>query len=207
MATMARTQGIPARLVTGYFPISGQRDDQGFFVLREADAHAWAELYFEGVGWVPFDPTEGAESVSGGERGTPTLAMSLFEQPAFRMAVWTMIGLVAIAGATFGLSALLSHRRYLRQERVALARAYAEFTDLLARSTGRPRRFYETPAEYIGALAEALGPSLPAVEAVNEKFEIAFYANGRPDKPTASELQASIRSLRSELKPRRRAAP
>ena len=53
---MARSVGIPARLATGFVP--GSRDSlTGQFIVRERDAHAWAEIYFPGVGWQPFDPT------------------------------------------------------------------------------------------------------------------------------------------------------
>jgi transglutaminase-like putative cysteine protease len=53
---MARSVGIPARMVTGFFP--AERDpDLGGFLYRERNAHAWPEVYFEGYGWVPFEPT------------------------------------------------------------------------------------------------------------------------------------------------------
>jgi transglutaminase-like putative cysteine protease len=56
LVVMARAVGIPARLVTGFVP--GTRDAlTGRFVVRERDAHAWAEIYFTGVGWQGFDPT------------------------------------------------------------------------------------------------------------------------------------------------------
>ena len=31
----------------------------GIFTVRNADAHSWVEIYFEGYGWVPFEPTPG----------------------------------------------------------------------------------------------------------------------------------------------------
>ena len=56
LVVMARSVGIPARLATGFVP--GTRDAlTGQFVVRERDAHAWAEIYFPGVGWQGFDPT------------------------------------------------------------------------------------------------------------------------------------------------------
>ncbi|WP_049999011.1 transglutaminaseTgpA domain-containing protein [Halococcus sediminicola] len=55
MATMLRTQGIPARFVTGYTP--GQRVSPDERVVRGLDSHAWVEVYFPETGWVRFDPT------------------------------------------------------------------------------------------------------------------------------------------------------
>ncbi|MEU3956349.1 DUF3488 and transglutaminase-like domain-containing protein [Streptomyces achromogenes] len=55
MAAMARTLGIPARVAVGFAPGSPQSD--GTVVVNQRDAHAWPELYFEGVGWTRFEPT------------------------------------------------------------------------------------------------------------------------------------------------------
>ena len=55
MTEMLRTQGIPARYVTGYSraPVDGN----GVEEVTADRAHAWVEVYFEDVGWVTFDPT------------------------------------------------------------------------------------------------------------------------------------------------------
>ena len=53
---------IPARVVTGYRSV--ERDDQGRFRVRARHAHAWIEVAYEGLGWVPYDPTP---PVPGGE--------------------------------------------------------------------------------------------------------------------------------------------
>ncbi len=55
MAVMARSLGIPARVDVGFLP--GQQVAPGSYVVRTHDAHAWPELYFSGIGWVPFEPT------------------------------------------------------------------------------------------------------------------------------------------------------
>ncbi|MGV9631153.1 transglutaminase TgpA family protein [Streptomyces sp. NPDC003487] len=55
MAAMARTLGIPARVAVGFAPGSVQAD--GSVAVGLKDAHAWPELYFEGVGWTRFEPT------------------------------------------------------------------------------------------------------------------------------------------------------
>ncbi|MBM7438445.1 DUF3488 and transglutaminase-like domain-containing protein [Streptomyces sp. HB132] len=55
MAAMARTLGIPARVAVGFTPGTVQAD--GSVSVGLQDAHAWPELYFEGVGWTRFEPT------------------------------------------------------------------------------------------------------------------------------------------------------
>ncbi|WP_268219662.1 transglutaminase TgpA family protein [Streptomyces sp. EMB24] len=55
MASMARSLGIPARIAVGFAPGTPQADGTVSVAMR--DAHAWPELYFEGVGWTRFEPT------------------------------------------------------------------------------------------------------------------------------------------------------
>ncbi|MFE9437774.1 DUF3488 and DUF4129 domain-containing transglutaminase family protein [Streptomyces sp. NPDC006602] len=61
MAAMARSLGIPARVAVGFAPGSPQADGSVSVGLK--DAHAWPELYFEGVGWTRFEPTPNRGSV------------------------------------------------------------------------------------------------------------------------------------------------
>jgi transglutaminase-like putative cysteine protease len=81
MVVMLRTQGIPARYVTGFSP--GQPGADGQYVVRGMNAHAWVEVYFPEEGWVRFDPTPATdrlqteqsaleEARSGGEEGVDT---------------------------------------------------------------------------------------------------------------------------------------
>jgi transglutaminase-like putative cysteine protease len=51
---LMRSAGIPARLVTGY--LSGPVKN-GEIAVSQADAHAWAEVWLDGKGWVRQDPT------------------------------------------------------------------------------------------------------------------------------------------------------
>jgi hypothetical protein len=55
MAVLVRAAGVPARVALGYTPGTRQRD--GTRLITSDDAHAWVEVYFEDLGWVPFDPT------------------------------------------------------------------------------------------------------------------------------------------------------
>lgn len=53
---LMRAMNVPARIVTGYQ--GGERNNvDGFWTLRQADAHAWAEVWMPGSGWTRVDPT------------------------------------------------------------------------------------------------------------------------------------------------------
>jgi transglutaminase-like putative cysteine protease len=78
---MLRSIGIPARLVAGFAEGELQEGSNLYFV-RHREAHAWPEVYFEGYGWVEFEPTVsqaprefllGGDSTTGdlGERDLP----------------------------------------------------------------------------------------------------------------------------------------
>ncbi len=82
MAALARLVGIPSRVAVGYTAGIRQRDGKTWQVTT-ADAHAWPELYFQGAGWLRFEPTPGgpdgqgtatqpvyAQATSPGGRGT-----------------------------------------------------------------------------------------------------------------------------------------
>ena len=62
---LMRALDVPARIVTGYQ--GGERNAvDDFWVVRQSDAHAWAEVWYEGRGWVRVDPTS---AVSPGRTG------------------------------------------------------------------------------------------------------------------------------------------
>ena len=64
MAVMARSLDIPGRVVVGFLPGTPTTTGgaEGFTVTTH-DLHAWPELYFEGIGWVQFEPTPGRGSL------------------------------------------------------------------------------------------------------------------------------------------------
>ncbi|MFT4284044.1 MAG: DUF3488 and transglutaminase-like domain-containing protein, partial [Protaetiibacter sp.] len=74
MAVMARVLGIPSRVAVGFQP--GDREEQRspVFQVSTNDLHAWPELYFEGIGWLRFEPTPGRGSL-------PQYGTSLVDDP------------------------------------------------------------------------------------------------------------------------------
>jgi transglutaminase-like putative cysteine protease len=63
MAALARLVGIPSRIAVGY--TAGTPAGKGIWKVTTADAHAWPELYFTGMGWLRFEPTPGGTAGQG----------------------------------------------------------------------------------------------------------------------------------------------
>lgn len=59
-AVMARTLNLPARVAVGFTP--GDLGSDGLYHVYGRHAHAWPEVWFDGVGWVAFEPTPGRGS-------------------------------------------------------------------------------------------------------------------------------------------------
>ncbi|OAA18393.1 protein of unknown function (DUF4129) [Frankia sp. EI5c] len=57
-AVLARTQGFPTRIAVGYLLDQQGTDGTGAYRVTTRQAHAWPEVALEGIGWVPFEPTD-----------------------------------------------------------------------------------------------------------------------------------------------------
>lgn len=57
MAIMGRCIGIPTRYVEGYVAKFNELDSDNMYKIKNSQAHAWAEAYIEGVGWIPLEAT------------------------------------------------------------------------------------------------------------------------------------------------------
>lgn len=68
-AVMARAVGLPSRVAIGFTP--GERGPDGRYHVRGLNAHAWPEVYLDGFGWVPFEPTPGRGAPGASYSGVP----------------------------------------------------------------------------------------------------------------------------------------
>ena len=79
---LMRANGIPARYVSGFY--AHETDDQdGSTVVRGRDAHAWAEAYVDGVGWVSVDATPAA-----GRADPKANPLPWYQKPLERLVDW-----------------------------------------------------------------------------------------------------------------------
>ncbi len=63
MAILLRAAGVPTRNVNGF--LGGEWNEFGsYLAVRSGDAHSWVEVWFEGIGWVTWDPTPAGGTTS-----------------------------------------------------------------------------------------------------------------------------------------------
>ena len=156
LVVMLRSQGIPTRLAVGYTP--GERNPfTGFYEVRARDAHAWAEVYFPGIGWQAFDPT--AQVPLSGDAPPDAARVGLRDYLSRHLPdLSSPLGMVVTLSAFAAALALwrrqlrelwqrLHRRRHRTWAQLQLARLEKIGTDL-----GRQRLPGETPVEYAAAL-------------------------------------------------------
>ncbi|MCZ7567250.1 MAG: transglutaminase-like domain-containing protein [Ardenticatenaceae bacterium] len=146
---LGRAVGLPARIVIGFAPGTFDPTTRTYFVTGEV-AHTWAEVWFDGRGWVEFDPTPAAYT---------RLRVRTGPVPAARLQpvrLLPLVGLFVIALAAAAV--VLLWRAGLRWGRPTPTDALGAWAALQERVTrlGVPPSPTATPTEQAAALAAAL---------------------------------------------------
>jgi hypothetical protein len=184
---MLREVGVPARLVTGF--VTGDLDPiTGRYQVRASDAHAWAEVWFPGVGWQGFDPT--ASVPLAGESAAPT---SVFTWLRDHLAI-AVVGLAALGAVTMVVIGLRRRWR-ARRDRVVPSWAAARLADLerIGRGADRPRSPAETPSAYAADLAARLAE--PELVRVGAAIDADGFGATPIDESTRADTTAIVRRL------------
>jgi transglutaminase-like putative cysteine protease len=63
MAVLGRCIGVPMRYLEGFVAKYEYQDEDNMYPIKNSQAHAWAEAYIEGIGWIPFEATSPFVSV------------------------------------------------------------------------------------------------------------------------------------------------
>ncbi len=141
LVMLLRCAGIPARYVVGYYAHEGE--GSGSIVVRQRDAHAWAEAWIEGTGWITIDatPASGMPDQTGEKAGWWTRLTEWFQDrwaDAKRlfgeMDPRAMVGvLVALVVLMLGSALLRRKRRQLGARPFSYSDPAREIADLRAR--------------------------------------------------------------------------
>jgi transglutaminase-like putative cysteine protease len=195
---MLRSQGIPARLVTGY--VGGDSDiDPGERVFRGSDAHAWVQVFYPGVGWVNSDPTAGAvlqtTTPSIRQRIGTSLTRAWHRVPGGRFGAIAALALAVVIGtalSTIGRRWLRRRRRYAGIDRGRrgdgpILAAYLRL-DIALCGVERAR----APSESLGELAGRLGGFVATPREVADAISCLERETYGVDPPSAAESAAAI---------------
>jgi transglutaminase-like putative cysteine protease len=222
MAVLLRAEGIPSRVVGGYFP-APYDPNEGGHLYREKNAHLWVEVFFPSYGWIPFEPTANRERLDYGdltapaqetavptpvatplpvvaEPTPPPIAETPPEQPPpdilsnpARLAGWIGLALAALV-ALASLAAITAW--------FAGFRGLSPVSSLYARALragnwlGVPPRASLTPHEYADRVGRAMPSAQGPARVVAELYTQERYAGRRPEGDALQAARGAWRDLR-----------
>lgn len=175
MVVAARSLGLPARYAVGFYPANDERDENGWQVIRENEAHAWAEIYFDGVGWMPFDPTRYAQ-VKNRDTSVERKGQPWWQTERGRnLLVGGMVALGCV-GLVGGLVFRPRPKAAVMLVDRELSRAVALYEAALAQAVGLQRRPEETLAEFLAKARPLLGEAEEEAVSLAAALERLAYA-------------------------------
>jgi len=220
MALMLRMVGIPTRVAGGFSPGTPSRKDDGAYVVRDLDAHSWVEVYFNGIGWVPFDPTPPAAPAQSQTNGlglfanAPSVGKALLKEAGHSLdarrprpvvasssgdslSLWLLPPLVLLL-AVGGAAAALGVRALRSRALSPAAATEARLRELEAAL--RRLRAWTPGGTTLVVLERRLGfLAGPAAAAYAARLRAARYSPRDPGPPTAAERRALRRALSAGL--------
>jgi len=237
MVVMARSLGIPARWVKGYAPGQAPRDMSemmrndpsfreidpdaaGTYTVRNADAHSWAEIYFEGYGWIPFEPTPGfsmpalqpeKEKQQPDLNALPEGTIAEEDQTSESNGISVWGGIVGVAAALVAIAAawliwrkkitLGLFKRSPAQGLNANHKIVAEFEKLLRffRRKGFTRGEHETIRESVKRWSATNRPLKHDLDVLLHIFEKAKYSRSFVTEDELQTALGKVRKIREEL--------
>lgn len=233
MAVLSRSVGLPARWVKGfspgvlpaseYVPSAGgfpseaelNPDGAGTYTVRNSDAHSWVEIYFDGYGWIPFEPTAGftfpysMPEVQQEALPTPTLDVSTDsvqeDVPASKginlsAILWStvLVLLVLVIGyVMFRFTRIRLWRRpYSGNDRIVWE---TEKLLRLCRRKGYQRQEHETLREAIQRWSPSHKRLQSLLRDVLDEFERAKYSTDQATSVDTDRFILKIKAVKEEL--------
>ena len=200
LAVLLRAEGIPSRLAVGY--ATGDHDNfTGSFTVKAHDAHAWVEVLFPGIGWMPFDASPGFAAEPAAQKPLRWLLSDFSPQVAMaslgtggRVALGLGAGTVALV-AVIALAILALRHKSLSPS----VRVYQRSQRWLRWGRLPARVPWQTPAEHLAWLRTVSVPAARALGPLAGRVEATVYAG--VDVPRAgTSLGVLVEALRHRFR-------
>lgn len=220
MVVMARAVGLPARLVMGF--ASGTYDEsQNQFVVTEADAHSWVEIYFQDFGWIGFEPTSGQPAIIR-PQVVPAIEVPAAENlsikvPKVKLSSWVrwLLGMISLLGLlVFAAMVWLVGDIWQLQRKTTTAVLETLYSRLyrFGERLQNPPEPHNTPLEFSTILknyfkhlidTRNLATPISGVGQETQKiinlYTISIYSQGKPDQSEKNQAIRSWKRLRLRL--------
>jgi hypothetical protein len=177
-ALLLRVSGVPTRVVVGF--ATGEQVSHDTWAVRDEDAHAWIEVYFPSVGWVPFNPTPAAAAAD----VSPGLDVLQASAAPTAGPGGGIVGLAGGAALLIALALLVARLARRRAPRTQLA-------ELLVRLTPEPSGPRTTLRSLHPTLTE-IGPATADLALVAEHARFAATGPSGPVHPSLAVWRALI---------------
>jgi transglutaminase-like putative cysteine protease len=192
-AVMLRTLDVPARVVTGLAYGTRHGDTR---LLTAADAHAWVEVYYPGIGWSPTDPTAGVSlaNPTAGSRSQLSAVLHRIstDLPGGRIGLIAVLFAILLGTATIGRTvSSWAARRRDRPTGWPPGPVLAAFNRFANR---RPPPIARAPAETAREYVERVRPP-GSLEFAVSTLEQECYGQDRPD---AAEVKEAVAAFQAE---------
>ncbi len=219
MVVLARSSGIPARFVSGYSP--GLYDAPNTrYVVRELNAHSWAEIYFPEIGWVEFEPTASEPEIERQPDDLPTpvspdedsTASALLNQYRFKMTLLWASPIIAILFLSLGYFIFIERWLYMRlAPAAAIERIYQRLYGLgrpLAGKYAQAETAYEFTDRLIhkieetqksSGLAKLFASTQNDIEQLTNIYYASLFSQHKTEKNDAQTAFNTWRHLRLRL--------
>jgi len=226
MVVLLRAAGVPARLAVGYLLDASAFDSRAQqYNIREAHAYAWPEVYFSGIGWMPFNPSPDRPAIvrpgelSGGaawwgidsflrefppsregtaavpSEGAPQTSAAAGQEGNYFFVLWLVVGLAVAAGAIV-LGSRLAWERGLAG--LPYCQRVWEETLRLATWARLGPRPDQTPREYAHHLETRLA-SLEGLDLLAEVYGRSRFGGKPLPEGEAAQLRPIWRRVRNRL--------